>query len=95
MASQEEDYKQEKRDLGNLMDSKVFRSFIWDQVLAPCGFFDIYQVRDDAHNSKVVALHDVAADIIERVKDANLEAYFAMERENRLEEEVQQEGDKE
>lgn len=94
MANQDEDdYQEEKRELSVLMENKSFRSFIWNQVLEPCKFFYQHSVRDHAHNAEAITRHDIAVNIVENIKTAHLEAYFAMERENRIDEEENENKD--
>lgn len=93
MANQDEDEKQEKRALGNLMSNKDFRTFIRYQVLEPCAFFRTQSLGSEARNGAMIELRNLAQDIVENIKFANIEGYFEMVREQVLEDEEQQQTD--
>ena len=80
----------EKRELGTLMENKIFRTFIRYHILEPCGVFTRQNVGSEAHNAKMIALHDLAQDMVENMKFANIEGYFELLREHNLDEEEEE-----
>lgn len=89
---EKEPVDQEKLDLEDLMTHKIFRDFIRSQVLEPCHVFTKCSSNDPIYNARFLSAQGIGMDILANIKQANLEAYFELEREIQFDEGNENDG---
>ena len=77
----DDEAKKEKLDLAGLMEHKVFRDFVRSNILIPCDVFTSFSLTDIGLANQFLGRQKIGLDILQNIKDANLEGYFQMERE--------------
>lgn len=86
-SKEEESVQQERRDLEDALNNKLVRDLLWTHVIEPSHVLEKFESLDPVANAAFLARENLAKDLIENIKDANLEAWFQMIRDNQFEEE--------
>ncbi len=82
--------EQQRNDLQDVLQSKAMRNVLWTHVIEPCGVIDKCRSDEPIKMAKFLARENIAKNLIENIKEVNLEAWFQMVRDNQFDEEGEQ-----
>lgn len=90
MSEEIDQEEQEVLDLQNVLENKSMRNVLWTHVIEKCNVLQKGCSDDPIKMAKFLARENIAKDLIENIKAANLEAWFQMLRDNQFDEEGEQ-----
>ena len=83
------EYDQEMEDFRAVLEHKPVRDILWKYVVEPSHVLSKFESNDPVANARYLGRANLAKDLIENIKLANLEAWFQMIKDGQFEEEVE------